>query len=121
MKLMITLEGKSYEVGVEVLPEAPLEPGEDDSSVPIPDSVLMPPLLPDTRDVDKICRCPIAGAIVAVEVTAGMFVHQDTPVATIEAMKMQTVVGAPVQGVVAEVGVKAGDAVRPGQMLCRIE
>lgn len=119
MKLRITLEGKSYNVDVEVLPDASAE-FEEDRGIDIPESVLLPPLLPDIRDVDKICRCPIAGAIVAVEVSAGMRVRQDDPVAVIDAMKMETIVGAPVDGLVEEVSVAVGDAVRPGQILCRL-
>ena len=117
MRLLITLEGKSYEVNVDVLPP---EPADDESHVPIPDSVLLPPLLPDIRDVDRICRSPIAGAIVSVEVAVGMRVHQDDPIAIIDAMKMETVVGAPVDGVVEEISVARGDAVKPGQVLCRL-
>lgn len=120
MRLLITLEGQSYEVDVEVLPEN-AKLWDDESRVAIPDSVLLPPLLPDIRDVDKICHCPIAGAIVSVEVAIGALVHQGDPVAIIEAMKMQTMVPAPVDGRVVEIGVKPGDAVRPGQVLCRVE
>jgi biotin carboxyl carrier protein len=115
------MEGKSYEVEVEVLPETSSELWDDETSMSVPDSVLLPPLLPDTREVDKICHCPIAGAIISVEVEVGMHLRQDDPVAIIDAMKMQTMVGAPVDGVVAEIHVKPGDAVRPGQVLCRLE
>jgi len=121
VRLLITLEGQSYEVDVEVLPDTPPGTGDDEGRVPIPESVLLPPLLPDIRDVDKICHCPIAGAIVSVEVEIGDVVRQGAPVVVIEAMKMQTVVGAPVGGTVVEVAVKAGDAVLPGHVLCRVE
>jgi biotin carboxyl carrier protein len=116
VRLLITLEDTSYEVQVEVLPEPPVE----ESGVPIPESVLLPPLLPDIRDVDRICRSPIAGAIVSVIAAVGARLHKDDPVAIIDAMKMETVVGAPVDGVVEEVAVVAGDAVKPGQVICRL-
>jgi biotin carboxyl carrier protein len=121
VRLLITLEGKSYEVAVDVLPENSGELWDEETGVAIPDSVLLPPLLPDMREVDKICRCPIAGAIVSVEVAVGAHVHQGDPVAIIDAMKMQTMAEAPVDGTVVEIQVKAGDAVRPGQVLCRLE
>jgi biotin carboxyl carrier protein len=37
----------------------------------------------------------------------------------IEAMKMQTTIGAPVDGMIEEVCIVPGDAVKPGQVLCR--
>lgn len=119
MRLAITLEGKSYEVDVEMLPDDG-EPSDSEYPLSIPDSVLLPPLLPDTRDADRICRSPIAGAVVSVDVEPGMRVHQDDPIVTIDAMKMETVVGAPVDGTVEEIAVTPGDAVKTGQVLCRL-
>jgi len=120
VKLLITLESKRYEVDVEILPDASAEPSNGEYRLAIPDSVLLPPLLPDIRESDKICRSPIAGAIVSVEVAVGMRVRQDDPIATIDAMKVETVVGAPVDGLVEEVEVRPGDAVKTGQVLCRL-
>ena len=120
MKLLITLENKKYEVEVEILPSASVEPSDGENGVSIPDSVLLPPRLSDIRDADRICRSPIAGAVVSVEVEVGMRVRQDDPIAIIDAMKMETVVGAPVDGVVAEVEIMPGDAIKTGQVLCRL-
>ncbi|HEV3198271.1 MAG TPA: acetyl-CoA carboxylase biotin carboxyl carrier protein subunit [Bryobacteraceae bacterium] len=119
VRLRITLEGHSYEVDVEVLPDSAPEP-ENEAGMAIPDLVLLPPLLPDTMEDDKICRSPLAGSIVSVTATVGRFLRRDDPVAIIEAMKMQTTVGAPVDGLVEEVEVAPGDSVKPGQMLCRL-
>ena len=119
MKLLITLENKKYEVEVEILPSDSAEPSDGENFV-IPDSVLLPPLLPDVREADRICRSPIAGAVVSVEVEVGMRVRQDDPIAIIDAMKMETVVGAPVDGVVEAVEIAPGDAVKTGQVLCRL-
>lgn len=119
MRLQITMEGRSYEVDVEVLPDA-AGVSDEDCSVAVPDSVLRPPLRPDTREVDKICRSPIAGTIVSVETAVGMRVRENDPVAIINAMKMETTVGAPMDGIVEEVAVTAGAAVKPGQVLCRL-
>ena len=120
VKLRITIEGHSYDVDVEVLPDRESEPPDAEAAMAIPDSVLLPPLLPDTRDVDKICRSPLAGLIVSVSATVGRYLRQDDPVAIIDAMKMQTTVGAPVEGLVEEIAVSPGDSVKPGQMLCRL-
>jgi len=46
VKLRITLEGHSYEVDVEVLPDS--SPEQADAEIEIPEAVLLPPLLPDT-------------------------------------------------------------------------
>jgi biotin carboxyl carrier protein len=35
-------------------------------------------------------------------------------------MKMETMVGAPVDGIVEEISVTKGDAVKPGQVICRL-
>jgi len=120
MRLRITLEGTSYEVGVEVLPEDGNAPLEDDAQAVVPESVLQPPRLPDSRPEDKICRSPIAGVVIALAAKPGEWVRQDDPVVVIEAMKMQNTIGAPVDGIVEEVLVKLGDAVKSGQIICKI-
>jgi biotin carboxyl carrier protein len=120
VKLRITLEGRSYVVDVEVLPDCAPDRPDGEEGMAIPDSVLLPPLLPDTMEEDKICQSPLAGSIVSVAAKVGQYLRQGDPVAIIEAMKMQTTVGAPVDGLVEEVGVAPGDSVKPGQMLCRL-
>lgn len=119
-RLRITVDGQSYDVMVEPLPDLEAEEAGAEPEVEIPESVLIPPLLPDTREEDKVCRSPLAGAILAVHAEVGRFLRQDDPVAIIEAMKMQTAVGAPVEGLVEEVMVNAGDSVKVGQPLCRL-
>jgi len=120
VRVRITIEGQSFDAEVEVLSDHAAEPHEDEADVVIPESVLVPPLLPDTREEDKVCRSPLAGAIVSVKAKAGRFLRQGDPVAIVEAMKMQTTVGAPVDGLVEEVAVSPGDSVKPGQILCRL-
>jgi biotin carboxyl carrier protein len=119
IRLRISFEGKSYDVEVERLSGITPTPGTE-PEMDIPESVLAPPLEPDIRDEDRICRSPIAGAIVVVQAEAGHWLRKDDPVAVIEAMKMQIDIGAPVDGFVEEVSVAPGDAVKPGQVLCRL-
>ena len=116
MRLRIKLEGESYDVDVEVLPE----PADLEFAVPIPDTIGHPPPAPDSREQDKICRSPIAGMVVSVSVQVGQQVCQDAPVLVIEAMKMLTTIGAPVDGTVQEIHVSPGDTVKPGQALCTL-
>jgi methylmalonyl-CoA carboxyltransferase small subunit len=119
VRLRITLEGHSYDVDVEVLPDPAQEP-EGEVAMAIPDSVLLPPLLPDAMEEDKICRSPLTGSIVSVVAKVGRYLRQDDPVAVVEAMKMQTTVGAPVDGLVEEIAVAPGDSVKARQMICRL-
>lgn len=121
MRLRITLEDRSYDVAVEVLPElVPESEASSPKSDPlplVPESVLQPPHLPDTLPEDKICRSPIAGLVVAIAALPQQRIRQNDPLVTIEAMKMQNTIGAPLDGVVEEVLVRAGEAVKSGQVL----
>ena len=118
MKLRINVENSTYEVQVDVMPEGATSVFDVETEAPA--SLCQPPPPIDFIPNDRICRSPIAGSIVSVAVAPGIRVRQNDTVVTIEAMKMQTAVGAPVGGIVEEVGVKPGDAVRSGQMLCRL-
>ena len=119
MKLRISLEGQSYDVEVEILPEPSAEPAEFEC-LPVPASVLHPPPPNDTRPEDRICRSPIAGVVVSIGVSIRQKLCQDDPVLVIEAMKMQTSIGAPVDGIVQAVHVAPGETVKPGQPLCTL-
>ena len=119
MKLRITLEGVSYDVDVEVLADA-LEQPETETEEDVQEDVVLPPPPPDFGPEDRICRSPIAGAVVSVAVSPGDRVRKEDPVAVIEAMKMQISIGAPMDGTVEEVQIGAGDAVSPGQILCTL-
>ena len=116
MKLRISLEGQSYDVDVEIVPEPAPDQSEFDA---VPDLPQPPPPL-DIRDSDKICRSPIAGLVISVDVDIRQRVKADDPVVTIEAMKMQTAIGAPVEGTVETIHVAPGDIVKPGQILCKL-
>jgi biotin carboxyl carrier protein len=121
VRLRITLEGVSYDVDVEVLPDdlkQPEAPAEAQAEADVQEPLPPPP--PDFGPEDRICRSPISGAVVSVSVAPGDRVRRDDPVAVIEAMKMQISIGAPMDGTVDEVQVKARDAVSPGQILCTI-
>ena len=118
MKLRVNVEGSSYDVQVDVLPDD--TPGALEAEPEFPPALKLPPPPADTIPDDKICRSPIAGSIVSVSVAAGRRVRRDDPIVTIEAMKMQTAIGAPVAGIVQQVVVKPGDSVKPGQILCHL-
>jgi excisionase family DNA binding protein len=64
---------------------------------------------------------PMPGAVLRVHVQAGDRVEAGDPVVTLEAMKMEHVVAAPIAGRVAEVLVRPADQVTRGQLLGTIE
>jgi len=66
-----------------------------------------------------LCTSPMPGAVVAVSVDDGAKVEAGTLVVTVEAMKMEHALAAPVDGVV-ELLVAVGDQVKVGQPLARI-
>lgn len=132
-KLRINVNGKIYDVLVEVL--------EDDEQYPSPDAALPfppppvagrtqlppaspaapatvapPPGIPAGVDPDAV-RAPIAGTVQKVFVSAGQAVEEKTPVVLLDAMKMDTYIYAPRSGKVAEVHVKAGETVQVGETL----
>jgi biotin carboxyl carrier protein len=120
MKLRITLEGRSYDVGVEVLPEQAAPARRDARVDSLPESVLRPPRPPDVRAQDKIFRTPIAGVVVAIEASPKQTVRRDDAVIVIEAMKMQNTIRAHMAGIVEEIHVRIGEPVKSGQPLFRL-
>jgi biotin carboxyl carrier protein len=116
VRLRITVEGKTYDVDVQIVEETPAVP-EDSPESRIPHSVFKVPPPPDELPGDRICRSPIAGVITSVTASAGQKVAKGDPVLTIEAMKMETKIGAPVSGTVKAVHVAPGEAVRSDQVL----
>ena len=60
---------------------------------------------------------PMPGAVVRVEVIEGTRVTAGTPIIVLEAMKMEHMVKAPADGVVAAISVNTGDQVESGQVL----
>jgi len=73
----------------------------------------------DEHSGDAELTSPMPGSVVAVGVQDGQPVDAGTVVATVEAMKMEHALAAPVDGVV-ELLVAVGDQVKVGQPLARI-
>ena len=122
MKLLrITVEGKTYEVTVELLNESGSSPAAAPTVVSEPASVspLSASSFLSTND-PKVVVSPLGGNLVAINVKVGQEVKEGEQVAVLEAMKMNTSINAPSSGKVAEVLVTAGTAVQEGQVLIRI-
>lgn len=128
-KLRITVEGKTYDVAVEVLDEQTgghpalgrgsamqAEPVRVAPIVAAPTS--FPAAAPDAVPGD-VCA-PVAGKVSNVHVKAGDVVHINDKLVTLEAMKMFVDVCAPSSGKVAEVNCAAGDVVSDSAVLVRL-
>ncbi len=125
-KLRVTVEGKAYEVLVEILDDAqgaghvaaaPTSAPVSSASVTAP--AAMPKAKPAVAGSGDVTS-PLAGKIVSVDVKEGQTVTEGQQVATIEAMKMNTYLYASKAGVVASIAVKAGDSIEEGGILLKI-
>jgi biotin carboxyl carrier protein len=142
-KLRLTMNGKIYEVTVEVLEDdeqyvtganlpssLPTAPGRsrgrktERAAAPAPGApvarVSAPAGVPTGVDPNNILA-PIAGTVQKVFVQAGTVVEEKTPVIMLDAMKMDTYIYAPRGGHVAEVCVAPGDTVQVGTVLIRYQ
>jgi biotin carboxyl carrier protein len=130
-KLRVTIEGKSYDVTVEILDDPtaaaqlPAVPRAAASLAPAPASAAAPAAVsspapaaaaPGAGDIP----CPLTGKVVSIDVKLGDRVNEGAQVATVEAMKMNTYIFAPRSGQVTAVLVNAGDGVEEGTALLRI-
>lgn len=129
MKLKLTVDGKLYEVDVEIA----------EAEQPHPSYV--PPSGQGSRegtgsgaeaqkqsgggeqvdDEGKVCRSPIAGVVVRVPVQVGQEIHVDDVLMVLEAMKMETMITAPIDGKVAKINATVGDPVQARQVLVEFE
>lgn len=129
MKLKITIDGKQYDVEVEVAEEERPSSGPY-YYVPPSNPVTLPSLPPPPvagpgtgGDVDesKVCRSPIAGVVVRINAQAGQQIQVNDPLIVLEAMKMETNITSPVSGKIKAVKAGVGEAVQNGQVLVEFE
>ena len=124
-QLRITIDGKSFDVQVEILGEegqivqplvghgvrpatvAPL------AAVPAPSAPKTAPVAGGSGEIPS----PLGAVVVSVDVEVGQTVAAGDKIVTLEAMKMNTVVASPLSGTVRAIAVKQGDAVEEGQVL----
>lgn len=130
-KLRITVEGKAYDVQVEIMgeegatapvsrPAAPVAGaalGAPVAATPAPAAPKPPTNAGQPGDVPS----PLAGKVVSIDCAVGTAVTVGQKIITLEAMKMNTIVSASVAGTVKAIKVNAGDAVEEGQALLTIE
>lgn len=125
-KLRITVDGKAFDVSVEILDQAccsapaaaapvaaasaPVAP------VPAPAAAAPAPVAAGAGDVPS----PLAGKVVSLDVAPGAVVKAGDQILTLEAMKMNTNIYAPCNGTLQGFKVNPGDAVQEGQILATI-
>jgi methylmalonyl-CoA carboxyltransferase small subunit len=128
MKLRITVDQKTYEVDVEVA-EDDHAPAPVHSYTPATPAA-MPPAPPppahaasheSTLPEDKVCRSPVAGIVVRVNVQTGQQIQANDPLLVLEAMKMETNITSPVAGKVKAINAGVGDGVQVGQVLVEFD
>ncbi|MEI6559393.1 MAG: biotin/lipoyl-containing protein [Rhodospirillaceae bacterium] len=133
MKLQISIDGKAYQLDVEVLEEdraarsrGYLPPHHPPSTVrsllTTPAAASAPPGdggAADEGPVDEahVCRSPVAGVVIRIKAEIGQQLRQDDLIMVLEAMKMETNVTAPAAGTVKAIKVAEGDGVKANQVL----
>jgi methylmalonyl-CoA carboxyltransferase small subunit len=127
MKLKINIDGKDYEVDVDVA-EQEAAPGHarfesvESAAVQAPRAAAATPVAVETNvKEDKVCRSPVSGIVASVAAQPGQTLQVGDVLLVLEAMKMETQVSAPVSGKVAAIKVKAGESVQSGQVLVEFE
>ena len=129
MKLKIGIDGNEYVVDIEVLEDDNVGPvylaphGQPTTVQPV--SVATPgtqaPPVDENVDETKVCRSPVAGVVVKLNVQPGQALQTNDLMIVLEAMKMETNITAPVAGKVKKINVAHGDGVKVNQILVEFE
>lgn len=134
-RLRITVEGKTYEVEVELLDEqsgnnssgdfessASVPLGSSGTSGNVPDSISSNrESAAQNEDAGNVVVSPLSAVVVSIDVSVGDRVEEGQKVITLEAMKMNTVVSASIAGTVGKILVAEGNPVEEGQALIRMD
>ena len=132
MKLQISVDNKLYEVDVEIPEERdprylngyvpPYSPVSRVTVPPVVSQTSPPSTGGATTPADgKVCRSPMAGVVVQINVQLGQQIQEHDLLMVLEAMKMETNITAPVSGKVKAINVNAGDAVAKDQVVVEFE
>ncbi len=122
-KFRVTVNGKPYEVEVEPLSDVKETSSPSESahvSAAEVASVPQAPKKPTAAGSGDILS-PLAGKVVSLDTKVGQKVAEGEKVMTLEAMKMNTFVISPREGVIKEILVTPGQAVEENAVLARLE
>jgi methylmalonyl-CoA carboxyltransferase 1.3S subunit len=129
LKLKIGIDGNEYVVDIEVLEDDNVGPAY---IAPHGQPTTVQPMTPGTAganqpsadanvDETKVCRSPVAGVVVKLNVQSGQVLQTNDLMMVLEAMKMETNITAPVAGKVKKMNVVQGDGVQVNQVLVEFE
>lgn len=126
-KLRVSVDGKTYDVVVEILDDAPaaapvaapLPAAAPPVVAAPPPSAPKPAAAPVPAGAGAIVS-PLAGKIVSVDVKVGDSIAAGAQVATVEAMKMNTFIYAEQAGTVKSIDVNPGDGVEEGGVILQL-
>ncbi|QDV65237.1 acetyl-CoA carboxylase biotin carboxyl carrier protein subunit [Crateriforma conspicua] len=128
MKLKIKIDGDVYEVEVDVAEEESPQPGFVPASESYQAPGVAPPVAPPSggggqvvEDESKVCRSPVSGVVIRVPVEVGEEIEQDQELMVLEAMKMETVITAPIAGKIAKLNAEVGGSVKANDVLIEFE
>jgi len=134
-KLKVTVDGKVYEVSVEIEGEAsaavpaapaPMPVASAPVSAPAPVAPTPAPVVPAAPAPAAVpagasgVPSPLAGKVVSIDTKVGATVKDGDQILTIEAMKMNTYIYANKSGTISAINVNVGDGVDEGQVLAVI-
>jgi biotin carboxyl carrier protein len=128
--LRITLQGKTYEVGVEVLDtESPAAASAPVHAAPAAVVASAPPARAPAAAAPAAAASaagghtvtsPMPGVVMKLNVAIGQEVAKDQVVLVLDAMKMESPIYAPCAGTVSSILVRETDAVVEGQVLIQL-
>jgi methylmalonyl-CoA carboxyltransferase small subunit len=134
LKLQISIDGKTYETEVEVLEDDAMPRQQSYGTYqpqhatvqahPVASVQSPPPTAKETTESvneDKVCRSPVTGIVIKVNVEPGQKIQANDLIMVLEAMKMETNVTAHSAGTVKNVRVAQGDAVKLNQVVVEYE
>ncbi len=125
-KLRISVDGKVFEVTVEILdegtPNEVLQAGVNPAVAGPVGPAVSPAVTEQTSESAEsgIIKSPLPGKVVSVDVNPGDRVEKGDRLVTIEAMKMHNYINAPQAGKVSSIFVTVGSTVEKGQTLLQI-
>jgi propionyl-CoA carboxylase alpha chain len=72
-------------------------------------------------DLSKMLICPMPGLLVKLHVAEGEEVQPGQPLATVEAMKMENILRAEKQGVIAKINAEQGESLAVDAVILELE
>jgi len=134
LKLQISIDGKTYETEVEVLEDDAMPRQQhyvpyqlQHATVQAHPAASAQSPSPTAKEAsegvseDKLCRSPVTGIVIKVNVEPGQIIQANDLIMVLEAMKMETNVTAHCAGTVKSVRVTQGDSVKLNQVVVEFE